>query len=76
MATLTMPILAPGATPTVPTPFWGATMVPEVAVPWPMMSFDQTAFEVFGTPPTQETLAAALTWPARSGWVMSTPEAS
>ena len=59
-----------------PTPFLAAPTMPEVNVPWPMMSFAQIACDGLATPPTQEALAVALTWPARSGCVTSTPESS
>src|SRR5713226_6715040 len=50
-----------GATPTMPTPFFAAAMVPAVWVPCPLSSF-QAAGSWFGTPPIQDTLSAKSTF--------------
>ena len=75
-ATLTIARRTPGATPTMPTLFFAAPTMPEVSVPWPIGSVAHAVWAGLATPPTQLALALASTRPARSGWVMSTPESN
>ena len=61
-----------GATPTMPTPFDAAAIVPAVCVPWPLSSFAAAAPGT-GAPLRQFALSASDTFGARSGWWKSRP---
>jgi hypothetical protein len=56
-----------GATPTIPTPFAAAAIVPAVCVPWPLSS-SAAAAPATGAPLRQLALSASSTFGRRSGW--------
>ncbi len=64
-------ILTPGATPTMPIPFWAAAMIPAVCVPWPLSSC--AARPGTAVPDRQFALFATSMLAARSGFVKSIP---